>query len=358
MTLTEAPPTRARARDAEALFKEARRRRRRRWAIGTAAVLAAASIVTFLLRPSSRAPRAQRPLHGGLERWTPPKGGSHPAPAFYVAGDGQGGVGLYSTSTGVLTRSLSSQTSGGPDSDVMLSADRRWIFFSQATGTCTANILRVPISGTGSPDVVVSVPQTLAISPTSSPTSNELAWLGVACGAAGSYGSPTLYVTDMSTGVRDDLGTVSGQSGDDAIAWNHAGTQLAVEDGNTIELFDATSGTLTESGDLGVAANCRLSSPSFLAQRFEVGVIRTCFSGKTAGSVTQVLAFNTKTGRPVSVIATAPIGAVFQGLSVDASGTDVLLGFVPRSASSAELVRLDGRRKVVVSRHAITDAEW
>jgi hypothetical protein len=240
----------------------------------------------------------------------------------------------------------------------MLSADRRWIFFSQATGTCTANILRVPISGTGSPDVVVSVPQTLAISPTSSPTSNELAWLGVACGAAGSYGSPTLYVTDMSTGVRDDLGTVSGQSGDDAIAWNHAGTQLAVEDGNTIELFDATSGTLTESGDLGVAANCRLSSPSFLAQRFEVGVIRTCFSGKTAGSVTQVLAFNTKTGRPVSVIATAPIGAVFQGLSVDASGTDVLLGFVPRSASSAELVRLDGRRKVVVSRHAITDAEW
>ena len=94
MTLTEAPPTGATTRDAEALFKEARRRRRRRWAIGTVAVFAAGSPSSlFCCGPALARAALNVPSRAG-SRWTPPNGGSHPAPAFYVAGDGQGGVGL------------------------------------------------------------------------------------------------------------------------------------------------------------------------------------------------------------------------------------------------------------------------
>jgi hypothetical protein len=55
-----------------------------------------------------------------------------PIPTFFVAGDNAGGIGVYSTATGRLVRTVARQTSGGPDQQAVLSADDRTVFFCAA----------------------------------------------------------------------------------------------------------------------------------------------------------------------------------------------------------------------------------
>jgi hypothetical protein len=358
VTLTEPAPTETSPGEAEALFKEARRRRHCRWAIGILALLVFSLGLSFLLRANSGTPSVQSPPHVGLPRWTPPSGAARSVPAIYVAGDGKGGVGVYSTSEGSLIRTLSPQAPGGPDGQIVLSADRRSVFFAQPTGTCSGNVLRGPVSGISSPTVVVSVPQTLALSPSPNPTSSELAWVGVTCGSTGSTASSTLYVTNLRTGARNDLGPFTGQNSDNEIAWSPDGNELAAESSNTVTVFDVRGGLFTKSDVLTVANNCRLVSPAFLSERSGLAVIRTCYAEGSANRGSQAVAFNATTGKPVGLIASAPEGGTFQGLSVDASGQNILLGVVSSSVSGAELVRVDGRRLVAVSQNALTDAEW
>src|ERR1700722_4472311 len=208
--------------EAKALFREARRRRRRRWFIGMMLVPSVAFAVV-LVSFASRTPKSSPRPHVGLPRWTPPHGKRHPAPALFVAGDGKGGVGVYSTANGALIRSISPQGPGGPDQQIVLSDNRESVFFVQPTGRCSGNILSSPVSGSSAPAVVITDPGTLALSPAPNPTSKELAWVGVTCGSTGSATSSTLYITDPVTGMRSDLGDISGQ---EAIFWNSDGTRL------------------------------------------------------------------------------------------------------------------------------------
>jgi hypothetical protein len=358
MTLTEPAPTQTSHDEAEALFKEARQRRRRRWAIGLLALLIVVLGLSVIWVTGSRSPSSQRPPVNARPKSTLPSGDARSLPAIYVAGDGKGGVGEYSTSRGSLIRTLSPQGPGGPDGQVVLSADRRSVYFAQPAGSCGGNILRDPVSGISTPTVVVSDPGTLALSPSPSPTSDELAWVGVTCGSTGSSATSTLYVTDLTTGARSDLGPFTGQNNDNEIAWGRDGHQLAVESGNTVAMFKASNGEFTKAGVLGVDGSCRLASPAYFSDRSELAVIRTCYGQGGATSVSQAVAFNTATGKAVGLIASAPEGDIFQGLSVDATGQNILLGVVSRSGSGAELVRVDGRRLIAVSQNAITDAEW
>ncbi len=187
--------------------------------------------VALLVSLESGAPRHSAPPHDGLPRWTPPQENPQAAPALFVAGDGKGGIGVYSTANGALIRTISPQGPGGPDQQVVLSRNRQSVFFTQPTGPCSGNILNGPVSGSSAPAVVISDPQTLALSPSPGPTSRELAWVGVTCGPTGSTPSSTLYITNLATGVRSDLGAFSGQHSDDEISWNSDGTRLAVESG-------------------------------------------------------------------------------------------------------------------------------
>jgi hypothetical protein len=358
MTIADAPATDVSQLEAQLLFEEARRRRHRRWFIGTMLVLALALAAALVVSFASSTPKSSPQPHVGLPRWTPPQGKRHPAPALFVAGDGKGGVGVYSTVNGSLIRSISPQGPGGPDQQIVLSDNRQSVFFVQPTGLCSGNILSDPLSGSSAPPAVVSDPGVLALSPAPNSTSKELAWVGVTCGSTGHTTSSTLYITNLVTGARTDLGAFSGQHDDQEISWNSDGTRLAVESGATVAIFDTNPSSLKQVERLDVTSGCTLASPAFLSQPNEIAAIRTCYGTSQTSGTSQILVFNAATGKPTAVVASAPRGASFQGLSVDASGQHILLGVVTSFPPTAQNMQLENGRLVTVSHYVPTNAEW
>lgn len=358
MTVTDSPATEISDLEAHSLFEEARRRRRRRWFIGLVLLVVVSLAVALFVFLDSGAPRPSAPPHDGLPRWTPPQGKTQAAPALFVTGDGKGGIGVYSTANGALIRTISPRGPGGPDQQVELSRNRQSVFFTQPTGPCSGNILNGPVSGSRAPAVVISDPQTLALSPSPSPTSRELAWVGVTCGPTGSTTSSTLYITNLATGVRSDLGAFSGQHSDDAISWNSDGTRLAVESGTTVAMFDTNLPSPRNVGLLDGTSGCTLTSPIFLSHRRQLAVIRTCYGTARTVGTSQVLVFSVVTGKPVAILASAPQGTTFQGLSVDVSGQHVLLGVVTNLPPGAHNMQLESGHLVAVGGSAPTDAQW
>lgn len=358
VTVVDSPRVEPKLGEAQLLFEEARQRRRRRWFIGLVLFVVVSLAVALLVSLASGSPRHSAPPHVGLPRWTPPQGKTQAAPALFVAGDGKGGIGVYSTANGVLIRTISPQGPGGPDEQVELSRNRQSVFFVQPTGPCSGNILNGPVSGSSAPAVVISDPQTLALSPSPNPTSRDLAWVGVTCGPTGSTTSSTLYITNLATGLRSDLGAFSGQHSDDAISWNSDGTRLAVESGTTVAMFDTNRSSPRNVGLLDVTSGCTLTSPTFLSQRSQLAVIQTCYGTARTAGTSQVLVFNVVTGKPVAIVASAPQGTTFQGLSVDASGQHILLGVVTDFPLGAHNMQLESGHLVAVGGNAPTDAQW
>jgi hypothetical protein len=358
MTITDSLSAEISELEAQLLFEEARRRRHRRWSIGTTTIfaLALAAFLVVTLRPGT--PRSNPQPHVGLPRWTPSQGKHLPAPALFVSGDGTGGVGVYSTATGSLIRSLSPQGLGGPDQQIVLSNNRESVFFTQPTGQCSGNILSGPISGSSAPTVVVSDPGSLALSPAPNPNSAELAWVGVTCGSSGSTATSMLHITNLVTGATTDLGPFSGQRDYQEISWNSDGTRLAVENGASVAIFDTGPSSLKQVGLLAVTKGCTVASPIFLPQPNEIVATRTCYDTSGTSEASQVLVFNAATGKPISVVAAAPHGASFQGVSVDRSGQHFLLGVVNKFPPSAQNMQLEHGRLVALSHYVPTDAQW
>jgi dipeptidyl aminopeptidase/acylaminoacyl peptidase len=354
MTTTTEPPKSAPSEfETQVLFPEARRRRHRRWSIGIALLAAVVVAVALLVSSSSKSsPPSAR--HGGLTRWTP-SGRRSAAPATFVAGDGRGGVGLYSTNNGHLIRTLSPQGAGGPDQQIVLTRDRASVYFVQPSGSCSGKILTAPISGAAAPTVVISDPGNLPLAPSPSPSSGNLAWVGVTCDVTGSTTSASLYVTDVTTHATSDLGAYSGQPSDDQMAWSPNGQKLAVQNDSTVEIIDVTRQSAEAGLSLRVGARCRLASPVFVTQE-RIAAIRTCFGPTGIERTSNALVFDIATGTAVALIATAPTGSSFQGLSADSSGQHILLGLA--NSGSAENVQVEGGRLVIVSRRAPTDAQW
>jgi hypothetical protein len=166
-----------------------------------------------------------------------------------------------------------------------------------------------------------------------------------------------LYVTNVNTETTITLGTMA-SSNDDGIAWSRDGKLLAVETGETIEVVPARRASLNQAKAMQVASSCRLTSPVFLSRPNELAAIRTC-SGKVGETdASAAVVFNTETGKPVSLIASAPRGSTFQGLSVDESGGHILLGVVSSDGTSATNTQVEMGRLVTVSNHSPTGAEW
>jgi hypothetical protein len=182
--------------------------------------------------------------------------------------------------------------------------------------------------------------------------------VGVTCGPTGSTASSTLYITNLLTGARSDLGAFSGQHSDDEIAWSSDGTRLAVESGTTVAVIDTNQSSPKELERLDVTSGCTLTSPTFLSQPNELAAIQTCSGNAQTSGTSQVLAFNVVTGEPVAVVVSAPHGATFRGLSVDASGQHLLLGVVTSFPPGAHNMQLKSDRLVPLSGNAPTDAEW
>lgn len=338
------------------LFPEARRRRRRRWGIGIG-LLAVAVTVLVLLGSASSTPSHRSVRHVGLARWVPVSGSTKNAPSVFAAGDGSGGVGVYSTATGELIRTLSPQGPGGADQQIVLSADRDSVYFAQPAGPCSGSILSAPVSGTSASVVVVSHPGMLALGPSPNPASSELAWVGVTCSPSGSESS-TLYVSSLVTHITVDLGGYSGQGSDNEITWSSDGALLAVQSGLTVQVVDATRPPYRTELSLEQSAPCRLTSPAFFPHTHQLAAIRTCYGSTGILRTSTALVFNINTGRPVALIATAPSRSFFQGLSIDSTGQHVLLGIVNSSPAGAEDAQVEKGRLVTVSHKAPTDAEW
>ncbi len=338
------------------LFPEARRRRRRRWGIGIG-LLAVAVTVLVLFGSASSTPSHRSVRHVGLARWVPVSGSTKNVPTVFAAGDGSGGIGVYSTATGELIRTLSPPGPGGADQQIVLSADRHSAYFAQPAGPCSGSILSAPVSGTRAPVVVVSHPGMLALAPSPNPASSELAWVGVTCSPSGSESS-TLYVSNLVTHTTVDLGGYSGQGSDNEITWSPDGALLAVQSGLTVQVVDATRPPYRTELSLEQSADCRLTSPAFFPHTHQLAAIRTCYSSTGNLRTSTALVFNINTGRPVALIATAPSGSLFQGLSIDSTGQHVLLGIVNRSPAGAVDAQVEKGRLVTVSHKAPTDAQW
>ena len=189
------------------------------------------------------------------------------------------------------------------------------------------------------------------------PTGSDLAWVGVTCGASGSVVTSDLYVTNVNTETSITLGTVA-SSNDDGIAWSRNGKLLAVETGESIEVVAARQASLRKAKAMQVTIGCRLASPVFLSLPNELAVIRTCSGNVGETETSAALVFSTETDKPVSLIASAPRGSTFQGLSVDESGRHILLGVVSSFPASATNTQVESGRLVTVSKHSPTDAEW
>jgi hypothetical protein len=152
-------------------------------------------------------------------------------------------------------------------------------------------------------------------------------------------------------------GAISAVNSDDEIAWTPDGSRLAVENAGTVTIFVQRAQSFAKSVSLRAANSCRLTSPAFLARRYEVAAISSCY-GDAASHADRIIAFDASIGKQVGVLATAPAGARFQGLSIDGSGRYALLGIVRSDPTGAELARIDGLKLVTVSRNSVTDAEW
>ena len=94
-------------------------------------------------------------------------------------------------------------------------------------------------------------------------------------------------------------------------------------------------------------SGCRLASPVFLEQD-QIAAIRTCYSSSGRVATSGALVFNVETGKAVALIAAAPPGSTFQGLSVDSSGQHILLGLV--NSGSAEDVQVQDGLLLVVKK--------
>jgi len=357
VTVTESSPEIVSATAAQALFEEARRLRRARrcrWSVaGLLVILAVVAAVRVIDRTG---PRLRHPVsRGDLPRWTSAAGAPRKTPTTYVTGDDMGGIGLYSTATGKLIHTISPEQSGELDQEAMLTGNRNTVYFAQQDGPCSGVILRVRISGAGDPSAAISIPGTMALDPSPSPTSSELAWVGDTCGASETVTATTLYLTNLATHLTTQLGSL-GSIGDARIAWSRNGTQIAVENGDTIEILAANRMVLGQAKPMEVANGCRLSSPAFLSRSNQLAVIRYCWSSAGKPSTSTALVFNVATGKPMARIASAPHSAAFQGLSVDRTGTHILLGIAgPAGATTVEFT--SGRLKTVSSTSP-TDAEW
>jgi len=339
--------------DTEALFKEAKRRRRRRWAVGLVSLLIviAAAILAVQGSSSPRHPRIKPGL--GLPEWNSPSTSSRPAPTEYVAGDGKGGIGVYATATGALVRTIAPQNNGGPDQQAMVTSDGKTVYFARPNGGCPGIIEVGPVSGASSPVSVISIPGIVAVEPSPSPASSDLAWVGANCGSDNT--SSSLYVTNLSTRTRTDLGPYSGSNSDDGVAWSDDGHLLAVESGSTVRVIGVDQ-TTTSGRALIAPDGCRTSSPAFVPTHDQVAAIRTCYNTKGTETSSSVLVFNSTTGRPVARLFEADPGRTIESMSVDSSG-HVLLG-VTNGSGGAELDQVKQGRLVTISAVSLTGAQW
>ena len=339
--------------EVEALFREARQRRRRRWIAGISLlviVLVAAGVGLAVAQTRSHSPRL---VHGqtGLPKWNPQSASESSPPSDYVAGDNEGGIGLYSTATGRLIRQLSAQTPGGPDQQAMPSASGASVYFVQPEGPCAASVQRVPVTASQPSTTAISVSGTIALDPAPSPSSDLVAWVGSLCG---SEIQSTVYLSNESTGQRSDLGPYTGRTNDDGLAWSKDGL-LAAESWPTVKVLD-TSDLSKPAQLLTVRPGCMLSDPTFLSTHDQLAVISTCASTASVQGSSDVLIYRAKTGRPIGFVVKAPRRADFQSLSVDSSG-HVLVGIAP-IGGGAETALVRNGRLITVSDQSPTGAQW
>lgn len=359
MTVTDRSPSQLAHDEPQALFPEARRRRRRRRVIGIGLLLLLVAAALAFLGSGHSAPSHRSARHGVLPRWVPLSGTTAAAPAVFVAGDGKGGAGVYSTATGKLIRTLSPQGPGGPDQQIVLSGDRHSVYFAQPSGPCGGSIVSAPVSGTSAPVAVVSHPGFIALAPSADPASSALAWVGETCTPKGGEESSTLYVSDLAAQTTDDLGPYSGQVSDNEIAWSSDGRVLAVQSGLTVKVFDVDPSS-QDAVSLNVPAECRLTNPAFFPRTDKLAVIRTCYDSTGFLRSSMALVFNLTKRKPEALIAKAPSGAFFRGLSIDSSGQHILLGLNGqlRGSPNGEDVKVEHGTLVPVSHDAPTDAQW
>jgi hypothetical protein len=271
-----------------------------------------------------------------------------------VAGDDNGGIGVYSTATGDLIRTLSPQGAGGPDQQAVLSVTDATVYFAKPNGACGGTIQSGPVSGATVPVTTISVPETLALDPSPSPASSDLAWVGVRC--LPNATTSTLYVTDQSTGKVSDLGPYTGRNSDDEIAWSQDGSLLAAETGSTIKVFGVDQ-SINSGRALIAPAGCTLSDPDFVSPRRQLAAIRTCGNAVGTGASSGVLVFSSMTGAAVARMVEAPAGITIQSISVDPSSGHVLVG-LSRANGAAETAQLVHGQLIEVSQTAPTDAQW
>jgi len=209
----------------------------------------------------------------------------------------------------------------------------------------------VPLSGSGGLKTVITVPGMLALEPSPSPSGRYLAWVGVTSTAP--YRS-TLFVTDLQTGTRIELGTFSGGNSDDGVAWSSDGRLLAVESGTTVVLADPTTPmSLLRARPVPVADGCTLTVPVFMPNSTNLAAIETC--GTRSSSA---LAFDVSTGRVTALIASVPSGSRIESMSVDKSGQHVLLGVVPAALGHAQIDQVVDGALITVASSAPTAAVW
>ena len=352
MSTLDTPPDVAE--NVEALFREARQRRHRRWVIGLGCLLLVVAVVAATIAIGQNASHAPPPVHrhAGLPQWRPSAASRSTEPSQFVAGDNQGGIGVYSTATGQHLSQLSPQTSGGPDQQPSLSFVGGSVYFVQPQGSCSSSIQTVPVTGLQQPTTAVSIPGTIALDPAPSPASSLLAWVGSSCGSGGAQS--TLYLSNQATGQRSDLGPYTGRANDEGIAWSPDGTLLAEEAAPTVKLLDSHD-AFRSAKALTVQSGCILSYPSFVSDH-ELAVVRSCFATTNASRSSEVLIYSAETGKPTFLAGKLPSGDEFQSLSADAEG-DLLVGVLPASGT-AQTALLRGGHLVPISDHSPTGAQW
>jgi hypothetical protein len=207
------------------------------------------------------------------------------------------------------------------------------------------------VSGDRAPTVAVSAAGTIAIEPAPNPAGTRLAWVGVFCTAP--YRA-TLWVTDLVTGARINLGSFSGDRNDDGLSWDATGTRLAVESGRGLAIVKpANPDAFAHADRLGPPSGCTLADPVYRPGTNQLAAIQTCNATKSSIAVT----LDSSTGRHLSQIVSAPPGSRFVSLSVDRSGQHFLLG-VQFQQPVGVVVQAENGQLVTLSRSAPTGDEW
>ena len=262
-------------------------------------------------------------------------------PASFV-GVADGRIATFDSTTGRRLRWLTSRQPGGGDSEPVLAGDT--VFYVHGTGTCSAEIRRVPVQG-GTPTRVVGGLPGAAAQVAVSADAKMLAWVQSNCAGGGE-----LKTLDLRTGKVRDFAIAGPPTVEGKPAWAPDDRHLALRYGHSaggangypVVLLDtATATSLEDAKPIPSTGGCDQGRPAYTPRGSLLFV--TCDGTRAA-----VVRLANRTLVPLFSVPGGDVRVTDVITSVDVSSTGVVVVEVADRDGAPRIMRWTGGPPVTI----------